>query len=122
MPVGRAVVVTVPMQYVGPVMGDATRFATPSNVPPLEKTMLDVGHAPPNAGLVSVKTTGAPYVSPVAGETVSVPDIGVGAVTVNSAVAGEGPPATDAVIVAVPGNTPLTVLLETEATFVFDEV
>lgn len=121
-PTGSDVVVTVPTQEVGADVGVAAKFAVPSSVPPLAKTTLEVGQAPPVAGLVSVKTTGDPYVSPAAGETVSVPDIGAGAVTVKRAEAGGGPPATDAVMVAVPGKIPVMVLLETEAIPLLDEV
>jgi hypothetical protein len=121
-PTGRAVVVIVAAQEVGEDWGDTTKLAPPNCNVPLENTTFEVVQLPPTAATVSVRDTGAPYVSPIAGEAVNVPDVVAGAITVSCADAEEATPATDPVIVVDPGTSAVTTLFNTEATSGFEEV
>ena len=70
-PTDRAVVAIVAVQVPGVPVAVAGKVAVPSVTPPLTNETVEVGQTPLTAVMVSVKTTGAPYVSPVAGEAVS---------------------------------------------------
>jgi hypothetical protein len=84
-PTGSADVVSVATQEVGFAAGVPVKLLVPRVVPPLAKVAAEVGQAPLIAATVSVNTTGAPKVSPVAGEAVKVPEAEAG-VTVTFAV------------------------------------
>ena len=71
-PTGSAVVVMLAVHVAGFPVGAAGKVAVPSVVPPLAKVSVEVGQAPLMGATVSVSVTGAPKVSPVAGEAVSV--------------------------------------------------
>jgi hypothetical protein len=72
-PTGSAVVVSVATHEVAAPAGVPVKVPVPSVVPPLANVTGEVGHVPLMAATVSVNTTGAPKVSPVAGEAVRVP-------------------------------------------------
>ena len=85
-PTGSAVVVVVAMQEVGFPAGAPVKVAVPSVVPPVANVSVAVGQAPSIGETVSVRVTAMPKVSPVAGETVNVPEPLAG-VTVSVAIA-----------------------------------
>ena len=72
-PTGSAVVVSVATQEVGLPAGTPVKVLAPRVVPPLANVTVAVGQTPLIGVIVSVSVTGAPKVSPVAGEAVSVP-------------------------------------------------
>jgi hypothetical protein len=67
-PTGSTVVVTVAVQVVGLAAGVPVKGDVPRVTPPLAKVADEVGQTPLIGVTVSVRTTGDPYVSPVAGE------------------------------------------------------